>query len=237
LIDLANISRQSIETKESLCVKLLYESTYGLDEVLNLCFTKNELENICHLLNLDTVRKKKPNLIGMIVETLPPKKKRKIETIIEEDLEEDYEEAKIYNLFVIYYDGRCLFSYNPEPLDIGDSHLISSALNAISHLMKKITKSEEKLRNIDMGDKELIFQYGTMELPNPKKPNSAPQNLVGVLLVNRETPQMIRFLKEFIKKFEEKYKDFLVPEWNGVTDVFLSAYELIDETFALSLND
>ncbi len=230
LVELANISRQQSESKESLCLKIMYESTYGLDELLDICFDKKELEDICNTLNLDTSDKKKPNLIGMIVETLPPKKKRKVDTVIEEDLEEEFDKAKIFNLFVANFDGRCLFSYNPEPLGVGDSHLISSALNAIGHLIRHITKSEEKLRNIDMGDKELIFEYGTIDLP-PTKLESVPQSrLIGVLLVNRETSQMKKFLKEFIKKFEKKYKQFLIPVWNGNMDVFLSAYELVDET-------
>lgn len=230
LVELANISRQRTESKESLCLKIMYESTYGLDEVLDVCFDKDELEKICRMLELDASDKKKPNLIGMIVETLPPKKRRKIGTVIEEDLEEEFDRAKIFNLFIANFDGRCLFSYNPEPLGVGDSHLISSALNAIGHLVRHITKSEEKLRNIDMGDKELIFEYGTMNLP-PTKLDTTPQSrLIGVLLVNRETSQMKKFLKEFIKKFEIKYKEYLIPIWDGNMDVFLSAYELVDET-------
>ncbi|MFX0135323.1 MAG: hypothetical protein ACFFDN_16885 [Candidatus Hodarchaeota archaeon] len=230
LVDLANISRQETETKKSLCIKILYESTYGLDELLDLCFDQEELEKICHALELDARNKKKANLIGMLVETLPTKKKRKIYTVIEEDLEEEFDRGKIFNLFIAYYDGRCLFSYNPEPLGVGDSHMISSALNAIGHLVRHITKSEQKLRNIDMGDKELIFEYGTMDL-TPTKSGTAPQSrLIGVLLVNRETSQMKNFLKKFIKEFEIKYKKCLIPKWDGNMDVFLSAYELVDET-------
>ena len=229
LVELANISRQSSESKESLCFKIMYESTYGLDEVLDLCFDIKELRKICQMLELDVSDKKKPNLIGMVVETLPPKKRRKIDTVIEEDLEEEFDRAKIFNLFIAYYDGRCLFSYNPEPLGVGDSHLISSALNAIGHLIRHITKSEEKLRNINMGDKELIFEYGTMDL-TPTKSDIAPHSrLIGVLLVNRETSQMKKFLKDLIKKFENRYKKYLIPKWDGNTDVFLSAYGLVDE--------
>lgn len=236
LVDLANISRQTVETKASLCMKIMYESTYGLDELLDLCFDNNQLIEICNMLDLDTSNNNRAHLIGMIVEVLPSRKKRKVTTIIEEEIEEDFHKARIYNLFMIYFDGRCLFSFNPEPLDVGDSQLISSALNAISHLMIKITKSEERLKHIDLGDKKLIFEYGNMEIPNPMMPGSPPNYLVGVLLVNQETTQMKEFLKEFIKKFETRYKDILVPNWDGNTDVFISAYELVDESLRSTNN-
>jgi len=216
LIDLGNISRQEFETKESLVSKLLYESIYGLDEILNILFVTSDLEKICKELNYKKIGKNKNHMIGLIIKSLPTRKKRKIETVIEED-EEDDERLKIYELFVMYKNGACLFSYNLEPLDIGDSNLITSALNAINSLLQEITKTNSSLDSIDIKEKELIFDY--------------IGDIIGVLLINKETELAKRLLRTFLKQFHDRYKKKLYP-FKGVISDFDDADDLVQQNFS-----
>ncbi len=212
---LGNISRKETETKTSLALKILYESVYGLDEILNILFTEDGLRQICEVLELNVSKKSKRNMIGMIINALPTKQKRKIETVIDEHLE-DSERLIIYNLFVMYKSGVCLFSYNLEPLEIGDSSLITSALNAINSLLMEITQTNTSLDSIDIQEKQLIFEY--------------IGDIVGVLLLNKETLLAKRLLHEFLSEFNEKYKIELYP-WTGDTLIFEDAVDLVKKDF------
>ena len=95
LVDLGNISRQQTETKKSLVTKILYESIYGLDEILNILFGVNDLKRICKALDFENVGSNKNNLIGLVIRALPTKDKRKIETVIEENTEEHESVQKV----------------------------------------------------------------------------------------------------------------------------------------------
>ncbi|MFX1453338.1 MAG: hypothetical protein ACFFCM_21065 [Promethearchaeota archaeon] len=215
LTEMGNISRKEKETKTSLAMKLIYESVYGLDEILNILFNEDTLRQICENLGLETARKSKINMIGMIIRALPTKEKRKVETIIDEQLE-DTEHLIIYNLFIMYRNGSCLFSYNLEPLDIGDSSLITSALNAINSLLQEIAKTNGKLDHIDIENKDLIFDY--------------KGDIIGVLLLNKENDVAKQLLHKFLDEFHEKYYDKIYP-WIGIVSGF-DAEDLVKEDFA-----
>ena len=230
IVDLSNLSYKVDESKESLAEKLLYESTIGLDEMANILWDVYELRDICVGLGLDTTNKNKNNLIGMLIVHLPCKKKRKIKTIIEEAVEDDLERLRIYNIFVMYPDGRNLFSYNLEAIPVGDSSMITSALNAITHLIKEITKGVQ-LDSIDVTDKELIFEYGKVNLA-PEDPERIGWNLIGVALINKESKVAKRLLEDFLGKFEKEYVSCLLPRFDGCLDYFKSAIDIVFEVFS-----
>ncbi|NVM01131.1 MAG: hypothetical protein HWN67_02265 [Candidatus Helarchaeota archaeon] len=213
---MGNISKKEIETKKSLALKIIYESVYGLDEILNILFTEDVLRQICEVSELKIIKKSKKNMIGIIIKSLPTKRKRKIETVIDEHIE-DSERLIIYNLFVMYKSGICLFSYNLEPLEIGDSSLITSALNAINSLIMEITQTNTSLDSIDIKEKHLIFEY--------------IGDIVGVLLVNKETIFAKKLLYKFLSEFNEIYKKEIYP-WKGNTAIFEDAEDLIKKYFA-----
>ncbi|MHA1892999.1 MAG: hypothetical protein ACTSX4_00705 [Candidatus Helarchaeota archaeon] len=230
LVDLSNLSYQIDESKENLAMKLLYESTMGLDEIIDILWNNFELQNICKELDLDITNKSKNHLIGMLIKSLPCKKKRKIRTIIEEAVEEGAERLRIFNIFIMYPDGRSLFSFNLEAIPIGDSSMITSALNAITHLIKEITKGIS-LDSIDVTDKILLFDYGKVNLAPNSQDKIIGWNLIGVLLVSKESKEAKRLLKEFLNKFEDKYVRFLLPRFDGCLDYFKDATELVKEVF------
>jgi len=230
LVDLSNLSYTMDESKENLVKKLLYESTMGLDEMANMLWDLDTLKEICQLLNLGVTNKQKNNLIGVLIAFLHCEKQRKIETVIEEAVEEDLERLRIFNLFIIFPDGRSLFSYNLEAIPIGEASMITSALSAIGHLLKEITKSVERLDSIDVTDKHLLFEYGKENLaPDEKKKKN--WNLVGVLMVNKENKRAKQLLKDFLNKFEKKYLEFIKPYFDGCIDYFKDAELLIKEVF------
>lgn len=216
LVKLGNISTHIKETKKTLVQKLLYESIYGLDEILNILFTEETLKEISSILGIETRGKNKNNMIGLIVKKIPPKRERKIETVIDEAAE-DSERLIIYNLFVMYRNGTCLFSYNLERLDIGNSSLITSALNAINGLLQEITKTNSKLDSIDIKEKDLIFEY--------------IGDIVGVLLLNKESEMAKALLKKFLNEFFERYKEHIL-QYYGDISVFESAGDLVLENFS-----
>ena len=230
LVDLSNLSYKVDESKESLAEKLLYESTIGLDEMANILWDGYELRDICKGLGLDVSNKNKNHLIGMLIVHLPTRKKRKIHTVIEEAVEDDLERLRIYNIFVMYPDGRNLFSYNLEAIPVGDSSMITSALNAITHLIKEITKGVQ-LDSIDVTDKELIFEYGKVNLA-PEDPERIGWNLIGVGLINKESKEAKRLLKYFLEKFEKEYVSCLLPRFDGCLDHFKNAIEIVFEVFS-----
>ena len=216
LVELGNISRKQFETKKSLVIKLTYESVYGLDEILNILFTEDELKNICSTLKLELTRQNKKNLISLLIKSLPTEKERKLETVIDEGIEFTGR-LIIYNLFIIYKNGTCLFSYNLEPLDIGSSSLITSALNAIEGLIQEITQTNSRLESIDIKEKELIFEY--------------KGDIIGVLLLNKETKEARAILRTFLTQFIERYEKNLFP-YDGNTATFDNAIDLIEKNFA-----
>ncbi len=230
LVDLSNLSYTMDESKENLVRKLLYESTMGLDEIANMLWDFDTLKEICQLLDLNTRNKEKNNLIGNLIISLSCEKQRKIETIIEEAVEESTDKLRIFNIFIIFPDGRSLYSYNLEAIPIGEASMITSALSAISHLLKEITKSSKRLDSIDVTDKHLLFEYGKNELA-PDDIRKKNWNLVGVLMVNKETKEAKQLLSRFLVKFENLYLEYLMPSFDGCIDYFKSANLLVKEVF------
>ncbi|MHA1229463.1 MAG: hypothetical protein ACTSRP_02860 [Candidatus Helarchaeota archaeon] len=235
LLELAEYDIKDMD-KKSMVETLLYDTLLGLDEILNILFTEFELRTILRLIipNKDLANLKKPNLIGITIKSLPTKRQRKIETVIEEAIDEDLIfQPIIYYLFIMVPDGRAVFSFNFRPIEIGDLTMFTSALNGISILLEELTK-RDRLENIELGTKdeadmelELMFEYGEMELNYLNK-----RNLIGILLVNRETEPIRKALKEFIKRFEAEYGHHFVPSWNGKISEFYNAKHLIFEIFS-----
>lgn len=230
LMLLSNVSFKRKELRESMVEKIMYESVLGLDEVCNLLYTEEELRSICVEIGIEGIgNKKKGNLIGMLVKALPAAALRKIITVIEESYEEE-RELVIDNLFIIHPDGVCLYSYNLEPISVGDVHMVTGALNAIERLLKEITKSKERLEHIDVGEnKALIFEYGTLDLSRGKK-RYINWNLIGVLLLNKESLLARNLLKEFLRKFEDRYEDDLYHH-GGHLNVFQDSSEIVKNVF------
>ncbi|MHC1591829.1 MAG: hypothetical protein ACXQS8_07070 [Candidatus Helarchaeales archaeon] len=231
LMRLSNVSFKLKESRESMIEKIMYESVLGLDEAADILYNETELRAICKYLGLKNLEgKTKSNLIGMILKQLPPRKQRKIETVIDERVEEE-RDLHIYNVFIMHPDGCCLYSYNLEPISVGDVQIITSALNAIDLLVREITKSQKHLDSIDIKDKELIFEYGKMDLTRPGMRQDGPWTLIGVLLLNEDSSLARKLLREVVERFEKTFEKDLL-EFNGCLDKFeAKGDEIIKDIF------
>ncbi|MHA1144606.1 MAG: hypothetical protein ACTSRW_07710 [Candidatus Helarchaeota archaeon] len=230
LMVLSNVSFKLEESRASIIEKIMYESVLGLDEATNILYTEDELRKICNELGIIGVENRtKSNLIGILLKHLPAKRKRKIETIIEENIEEE-KELHIHNIFLIHPDGCCLYSYNLEPISIGDVQIVTSALNAIDSLIREITRSKQRLDSIDIKEKELIFEYGKLDLAKETDQHYPKWNLIGVLLLNQDSALARSLLREVVTKFEQRFENYLY-DFDGCLDVFESADDIIREVF------
>ena len=73
--------------------------------------------------------------------------------------------------------------------------------SAITSFVKEMTKSTEALKKIDHGDITILIEYGT--------------KIFGALFIKGAQSSEVRApLKEFVEKFEERYKDIL-RDWSG----------------------
>ncbi|MHA1788423.1 MAG: hypothetical protein ACTSXT_04260, partial [Candidatus Helarchaeota archaeon] len=202
----------------------------------NILFTEFELREIWKYIEprSNNFNYKKSNIIGILIKILPIKGQRKIETVIEEAIDEDMIfRPLIYYLFIMMPDGRAVFTFNFRPIEIGDLTMFTSALNGISILLEELTK-RDRIENIELSTKEqkdteleLMFEYGELELNY-----SLNKNLIGILIVNKETEKIRQALKDFISEFEKKYGNHFLPEWNGRISDFYSAKHLVYKIFS-----
>ena len=239
LLELADLKKKNINKKQMVDT-LLYDSVLGLDEILNILFTEFELVKICKIFDekSNVLTYKKSNLIGILIRILDTKRERKIETVIDEKIDDDMIfQPIIYYLFLMVPDGRAVFSFNFRPIEIGDLTMFTSALNGISILLEELTK-RDRLENIELGTKdqqdtelELMFEYGDLELNYTNN-----KNLIGVLLVNKENKKIREYLKNFIINFEQLYGNNFLPSWNGRISDFYSAKHLVYNIFSDYIN-
>jgi hypothetical protein len=112
-----------------------------------------------------------------------------------------FEKAEKQGLYIIYDDGRGVFNYAFRSDAIQDPGLVSGMFSAITSFVKEMTKSAEALKKIDHGDITILLEYGT--------------KIFGALFIKGAQSSEVRApLKEFVEKFEERYKDIL-KNWSG----------------------
>jgi hypothetical protein len=117
-----------------------------------------------------------------------------------------YEKAEKQGLYIIYDDGRGVFNYAFRSDSLQDPGLVSGMFSAITSFVKEMTKSTEALKKIDHGDITILLEYGT--------------KIFGALFIKGTQSSEVRApLKEFVEKFEDKYKEIL-KDWTGALAQF-----------------
>jgi hypothetical protein len=117
-----------------------------------------------------------------------------------------FEEVEKQGLYIIYDDGRGVFNYAFRSDEIQDPGLVSGMFSAITSFVKEMTKSTEALKKIDHGDITILLEYGS--------------KIFGALFIKGTQSSEVRApLKEFVQKFEEKYRDTL-KDWTGALAQF-----------------
>ncbi len=129
----------------------------------------------------------------------------------------EYEKVELQGLYVIYSDGRDIFSYNFKGVDYADSGLIAGMFTAITAFIKETTKSSELLKTIDHGDIKILIEYG--------------QYIFSALFVKgKQSLEDRSLLKEFVEWFEEKHRPHLL-DWSGALHPFRDSNDKVEEIF------
>lgn len=128
-----------------------------------------------------------------------------------------YERVEKQGLYIIYDDGRGIFNYPFVEETAQDPGLVSGMFSAITSFIKEMTKSTEVLKKIDHGDITILLEYG--------------QRIFGALFIKgNESAEVRGRLRDFVKKFEEKYSDVL-KDWSGALIYFKDDAKLVEEIF------
>lgn len=139
--------------------------------------------------------------------------------IWEPELSYIFEKAEKQGLYIIYNDGRGVFNYAFRSEQIQDPGLVSGMFSAITSFVKEMTKSTEALKKIDHGDITILLEYGN--------------KIFGALFIKSSQSSEVRApLKEFVQRFEERYKDVL-KDWSGALAHFKDDEDnkLVEDTF------
>ncbi len=129
----------------------------------------------------------------------------------------DYEKVELQGLYVIYSDGRDLFSYNFSGVDYADSGLIAGMFTAITAFIKEATKSSELLKTIDHGDIKILIEYGKWVFS-------------ALFIKGKQSLENRSVLKEFVESFEKKHKPHLI-DWSGALHPFRDSNDKVEEIF------
>ena len=120
-------------------------------------------------------------------------------------------------LYIMYSDGRDVFSHNFIEKEHADPALISGMFSAISAFIKETTQSSQLLRNIDHGDITIQIEYGKWVFS-------------ALFIKGKQSLETRSRLREFIDWFEESHAEVLV-DWNGATHPFRGDSEKVIDIF------
>ena len=128
-----------------------------------------------------------------------------------------FERVEKQGLYIIYDDGRGVYSYPFQKNTEQDPGLVSGMFSAITAFIKEMTKSTEVLKKIDHGDITILLEYGN--------------RIFGALFVKGSQTSEVRSpLKEFVNRFEAKYADIL-KNWTGALQHFKGDDQLVNNIF------
>jgi hypothetical protein len=126
---------------------------------------------------------------------------------------------RIYDVYIIYRDGRNLFHKNFCQSSL-DPSLISGFLSALSDFAKQALPSQGSLREIEKGDIKLILNHG--------------KNIIMALVSETKDEKDLIYLnnrlKQLTRKIENEY-DEILEDWDGNVDLFEGLNEMVSEIF------
>jgi hypothetical protein len=125
---------------------------------------------------------------------------------------------KMEKLMVIHIESSSLlFQYTFQKLEEQvDQNLAGSAIGGIKMLLGEILASKGKIKEIDHGDKVVIFNHGT--------------HTIGILIASERAAELKYRLDMFHLSFEKKFEEIL-KDWSGEISDFEKAEALVQEYF------
>ncbi len=125
----------------------------------------------------------------------------------------------VHVLNIITKEGLTLYSENDGK---SDPDLIGAALSGLHSLIQEISKSHNKIRVIDQGDKKLVFAFG--------------KRVFVVVIVDEDSALLDKMLEGLVFRFESAYA-VLLENWDGKIDAFNSAGKIVDSVFKISTDE
>ncbi len=130
----------------------------------------------------------------------------------------EFQPLKTYYFMAIYkHNGVVVFSKTSTKLhDLPelDENLIAGMISAISGFLEEVLMGDENLSLIDRDNIKIMLEYS--------------ENLIGLLFINKESPQLRSTLKQILSDVEEEYKDAL-KDWTGEVTKFRKMDEKISK--------
>ena len=128
-----------------------------------------------------------------------------------------YEQAILEGLYLLYRDGRPLFSYNfrRDKKQFVEPDLVAGMFSALTSFIQETTRTTTNVAAIDSGDRKVILEY------------SERFPVFVALFADRENAAVRQLLKDFLKEFTEKHKDVFLRGWSGDMSIFRSDHELL----------
>ncbi|MHA1341376.1 MAG: MFS transporter [Promethearchaeota archaeon] len=107
-------------------------------------------------------------------------------------IELDWPES-LYHLYIVHESGLLIYEHSFVEEDLATSDLVSGGIIGLVTMLKEITKSKDRLRTIDHGNKKIMFRW------------SSDGNVIFVLVVKYELIVLRNKLKEFATEFEQHF--------------------------------
>jgi hypothetical protein len=132
-----------------------------------------------------------------------------------------YEQAVLEGLYLLYKDGRPLFTYNfrRDKKEFVEPDLVAGMFSALTSFIQETTHTTTNVAAIDSGDRKVILEYSD-RFP-----------VFVALFADRENAAVRQRLKDFLKSFTEKHKDVFNTTWSGDVGIFRSDHELLKVFF------
>lgn len=107
-------------------------------------------------------------------------------------IEMEWQEA-LYHLYIIHESGILIYDHSFVDEKLASSDLVSGGIIGLTTMLKEITKSKDRLRTIDHGNKKIMFLW------------SENGDAIYVLVTKYELVVLRNKLEAFAEKFEEYF--------------------------------
>lgn len=127
----------------------------------------------------------------------------------------------LYHMYIVHESGLLIYEYEfqKDTEELASSDLISGGIIGLVTMLKEITKSKDKLRTIDHGNKKIMFLWGKNG------------NVIYVLITKYELFILRNKLEAFANTFEEYYGEKQLSLEQGVAMEKWQDTKMIIENF------
>lgn len=123
---------------------------------------------------------------------------------------------QIVRLYVIQEGGILVYFHEFSETEQSDQFMAAAGISGIQSLMMEITRSQEGLSTLSVGQFEIAFAHGP--------------SFASVLVARKQYTVLVEKVTEFTAEFQQTFGPIL-PNFSGDLRMFSSASEIIDSVF------